>query len=726
MGQFYKGTEASFLDDAMFKLPYELMGKAIDKKDKEVEVATEATSALSSLLQAKGLSADDPRLQEIIGGYTNQIQGISSGIYSDAMNAAKYTPQIENLKKQISTDWKMGEVSKIEGNLAAYNAWEEETKKQIDKAGNKISPQQWELLKAKKLAEFKGTGYKNPNTYNTFTGEALLEKKPADEFVDSIFKEKVGSLKSVSWDNEGKQWRVQGERGTAGFTEKELIDAYSSALLADPNQLQALSQLNSLGVPGYQEQLFDEKGLIIDGARPNALLRELDLAKQKYGKVTVKTSKAVSLSEEGKQELAYSIKQRDEEQPVGFTFTDTVKQPLTADYSSYSKTKRNLVISKNSLFTLVANKLDLHTKEERDKLGLQIGSGDYSAFKRIPDGEGYVEQFRDLFAKQHLQNEVEKDYNSWVKGRAKNSKGEVLTTAIVNGKKRTIPANPNTEEGRAKLFSIYSKQPGFQQNIPVNYIADNLSAGIGPKATKAIGKVLGDLKGSLSLNLHTAKNKNTVYTNVNGTTKVKLLLPSEIPPGLRKDKYTDGKMYPVDKNGVFLIPALNSDGTILAQNIVNLHLATDLKYNAPTGETDEDGEMVLGGFSGSKNNLVFKTGTARVVDRNVNNKTVFAMPVSGGDFDVIATLDANTIQQPDLQRYINDPNRQATQKFNDWQTMVPPNLSVASTPLGKIGKSSSKGWYLLNSKTGQKLSPAEGKRTQEELSWAYYNRARQQ
>jgi len=37
MGQFFKGTEATFIDDAMFKLPYELMGAVIDKKDKAID-----------------------------------------------------------------------------------------------------------------------------------------------------------------------------------------------------------------------------------------------------------------------------------------------------------------------------------------------------------------------------------------------------------------------------------------------------------------------------------------------------------------------------------------------------------------------------------------------------------------------------------------------------------------------------------------------------------------
>ena len=37
MGQFYKGTEATFLDDKMYKAPYELMGAMIDKKDKAID-----------------------------------------------------------------------------------------------------------------------------------------------------------------------------------------------------------------------------------------------------------------------------------------------------------------------------------------------------------------------------------------------------------------------------------------------------------------------------------------------------------------------------------------------------------------------------------------------------------------------------------------------------------------------------------------------------------------
>lgn len=739
MGQFYKGADITFLDDAMYNAPSELMGQIIAKKDKEVEDTAKAKDELSALLDAKGLKADDPRLQEIIGGYTNQVGDISSGIYGDAMNAATYMPKIEDLKRKINTDWKMGEVAKIQGNLAAFNTWEEETKKQIDKAGNKVSPQQWELLRAKKLAEFKGTNYQNANTYNTFSGEALLEKKPSDVFIDDMFKEKVGKVKSISWDQDRGLWEIKGERGTEGWNDQDLKSAYKASLAADPNQLGAMQQLNTLGVPGYQEPLFDEKGqLIVDDTKNNAFLRELNYAKEKYGIVNVKTSNAQLMNDAGKQEYAFGIKERDVEQPVGFSFEDTDKQPLTHDYGTYANTAKNIVASKNQLFTTVANKLNLQGEEARTKLATQIAKGDYSAFAGIPDSEGYVEQFKQLFAKQQLQTEVNKDYTTWANKQPKDSKGHILVAITDKGKRRLVPVLQNSEAGKAQLFNIYSKQPGFQKNVASTYIADNIQAGVGAKATIAIGKTLNDLGGNLSLNLHTAKNMNAVYTTPDGSNNVRL-----VPPG-GDVKYSktavypvNGKTYKVDDKGNFVIPALDTDGNMQAQNLVNLGLATNLEYTQPTTTVDptnpnEPGDVgggtTVAGLTvnGKKNNLTFKSGSARVVDRNINGKAAIAIPVTGGDFSVIATLDANTIQQPDLQRYINDPSRKALQVYNDWKTSVPPVLTPVPVAKGlTVGKSVSKGWYVV-SKDGKKMSPAEAGKTQEDLMTLYYKKARQE
>ena len=738
MGQFYKGAEATFIDDAMFKLPYELMGKVIDKKDKEVNDAIDTTVALNSLLDAKGLKTDDPRLQQIIGGYTNRIDDMTKSIYKDVGNAFTYMPQINDLKRQITTDWKTGEVSKIQTNLATYNAWEEEEKKRLEKAGEKLSEEQWSLLKAKKLKDYEtkgGVNYQSPTEYNAFDTEALLEAAPEMDFIDGIFKEKVGTLKSVSWDNENGNWRVQGERGTAGFTEDELRKAYKAAIIADPNRLKALMQRNDLGVYGYKNPLFDEQGqILIDSERPNAFYNGLVLAKQKYGITDVKKSDSRSLSEEGKQELAYGIKKRDEEPVVGFNFQDTERHDLTYDYGTYTNTKANIIAQKNNIFTTVANKLNLKG-DARLALGAQMAKGDYSALKGIYDSESYIEQFKDLRAKQVLQEAVESEFTTWKNKQPRNAKGQiVMKTTGKDGKLITQVVDAKNAQGQEILFNKFSAQPGFVKERIDAYSADNDLAGLDAKTTKAIGKTLGALRGSLTLNLHTAKDKETVFKNQQGE-NVRLVSPTDIR-GLKVSTHEKINGYTVyeDAKGNFVVPALSPEGKIQAQNLVNLGLAQDLKFASEGGDEEPDGTgaptavtTTVPGMTinGKETNLTFSSGEARLVDKNVSGRPVFAIPVRGGNFDLVATVDANTIQEEGVQAFINNPNRIATAKYVEWKKSVPPTLPAkTNSKTGyTIGKSPKLGWYVVDKK-GKQHTAAAMQKTEAALEKQYYDAVR--
>jgi hypothetical protein len=733
MGQFYKGADISFLDNAMFKLPYELMGKVIDKKDKEVQDTIDTTVALNSLLQAKGLKVDDPRLQEIIGGYTGKIDDLTKSIYGDVGNAMTYMPKVNELKRQITSDWKTGEVSKIEGNLALYNAWEEEQKKKLEKEGKNISEDQWALLKAKKLKDFTGTDYKNSLTYNTFEGEALLGATPEMDFIDGIFKEKVGNLKSVSWDNENGNWRIQGERGTAGFTDKELRDAYKAAVIADPERLKALMQKNQLGVPGYQAPLFDNKGqILIDSNQPNVFYNGLKLAEEKYGLTDVKKADSKTLSYTGQKEVDYGIKQRDEEPVVGFNFADTEKHDLTYDFKTYAQTKADIIAQKNNIFTTVANKLNLKG-EARQKLAAQMGRGDYSALRGIYDADTYIEQFKDLRAKQVLQEAVEADFTAWKAKQPKNAKGEVIITVVgKDGKVTKQAVNPKDAQGQEVMFNRFSSQPGFVKERIDDYSADNTEAGLDAKTTKAIGKTLNSLKGTLSISLHTAKDQATVFKNQDGE-NVRLVTPKNVA-GLKVSSHAKVNGYTVyeDAAGNFVIPALSPEGKIQAQNLINLGLGQGLEYSAGAeGDDEGDGEepasttitgMVI---NGKKENLTFHSAEARLVDKNVGGKPVFAIPVKGGNFSVVATVDANTIQEKHVQDWINSPTRIANAKYVDWKKSVPPTLPATTNRQAgyTIGKSQKLGWYVVT-KSGKQISAAAAGKTEAALEKLYYDAVR--
>ena len=120
MGRFYQTTAPEFVDDAMFKLPYEQMGAVLLAKDAKVGDDIEAQTALGELLKAQGLKVDEPRVNEKIKQYEDKIQQNVDYIRGNVLN---YDPtELSKLKREINEDWNRGEIAAIQGNKAAFDA----------------------------------------------------------------------------------------------------------------------------------------------------------------------------------------------------------------------------------------------------------------------------------------------------------------------------------------------------------------------------------------------------------------------------------------------------------------------------------------------------------------------------------------------------------------------------------------------------------------------------
>ena len=133
MGANYRGPQIDFVDDAMYKLPYELIGNMIDKKDKEAEEALTNSSALSDLLSIQNLASDDEDAKKILSGYETEIESLTADINNNIVNAGAYSPKIEALKRKLAKDKREGDWSKIENNKALFDTWYKEEKTRAEK-----------------------------------------------------------------------------------------------------------------------------------------------------------------------------------------------------------------------------------------------------------------------------------------------------------------------------------------------------------------------------------------------------------------------------------------------------------------------------------------------------------------------------------------------------------------------------------------------------------------
>jgi hypothetical protein len=286
MGQFYKGAEATFIDDAMFKLPYELMGTVIDKKDKEVEGALSANTELNSLIdKISALSPDEPRANEIRQGYSSQIEAITNAIYSDPMNATTYMPKINSLKKQIGLDFTSGEVSKIEANKASYDIWEKELKEKIKSKPEQYPPDVVKDLTSKKLGEYKmkgGLGYKPSGDFTEFETEEAIGLEDSADILKGLMEGSIkGHNKSTSWNNDKGGWTVKSDTSEEFYTPDQLQNMWVNHLSTNPNIVSAVGQRKSLGYGPYQKS-FDDKGSV-SFEEGSWFKTAMDQLQEKYG-----------------------------------------------------------------------------------------------------------------------------------------------------------------------------------------------------------------------------------------------------------------------------------------------------------------------------------------------------------------------------------------------------------------------------------------------------------
>jgi hypothetical protein len=257
MGQFYRGAEATFLDDAMFKLPYELMGKVIEKKDKEVNDSIDTLTAYSDKLKADVLEEDSPQLRAKIQEYQQRIDKTIQNIQNDPMNYNLQTGEIKALSRDITRDWSStGQIGSMEGNKKQFLA-EKERIADLVKAG-KLDPAIAIREEAMIREKYKAEGGLKWNKESQKAENALDIQ---NQYFKVEFDEKfLTHMKPDEWSEEYDTARgmyiYTNKNSGKQLTREDIIQTYLTQLGSDTPTLYAANRYAQLGgdqdLPGYE------------------------------------------------------------------------------------------------------------------------------------------------------------------------------------------------------------------------------------------------------------------------------------------------------------------------------------------------------------------------------------------------------------------------------------------------------------------------------------------
>ena len=349
MGRFYETVAPEFVDDAMFKLPYEQMGAVLLAKDEKVGSDIEATTALGELLKAQGLKVDEPRVNEKIKQYEDKIQQNVDYIRGNVLN---YDPtELSKLKREINEDWTRGEIAAIQGNKAAYEKdlalWREMQKKEPEKYNDNYI----NTLAEQSLKRYQGIGYEGPSKYNTYSGLDATAMPDMNKWVDEALKDAIPDFKSVSKEVDTGKWLVKTGTSTKEMTDKDINEILQTRLGGDPNLQMALKQRSEFGLEGFTD-LFDEEGnlkpTIGFGEKGQTLFANNILGNsfksgiEKYGFKETTSTRDMQANPYALKDYDYALAKKKEQEDAEFiTVTDTNNVPtFTGNGAKDFKDKR--------------------------------------------------------------------------------------------------------------------------------------------------------------------------------------------------------------------------------------------------------------------------------------------------------------------------------------------------------------------------------------------------
>lgn len=396
MGRFYQTAEPTFVDDAMFKAPHELMGQVLQQKEKQVDDEIASAVTMLDKLQAEGLKADQPRLKEIIGGYEQKVNDIVDKIKDNPIDYYKQNSAIRQLGRDINKDWTIGEVAGIQGNKKAYFDWTKNVDEEVKKNPKLYANGQSDALKSAILNGYKGIGYDaNTGNYNLLHTEEIAGMQDMTSFLKDVMDNAVQDTNTtIKWDNDKGQYRVKGEKTDKYYSKDQLQDLYSNALTTNPDLLAGLKQREKLQLDGFSGN-FDTNGQPVL-APGNYVTEGLDYMLNKYGGKESIRDNSKTYNKMWEAEYAHSMEKRKEQEEtdyVDWAVNDVVTSFAGTDHVDFTEKRNNIMktidSTKNEVSQIALQNLGYKNigdlKQRNPKLYNQIWvNGDFSAVKNTP------------------------------------------------------------------------------------------------------------------------------------------------------------------------------------------------------------------------------------------------------------------------------------------------------------------------------------------------------
>jgi hypothetical protein len=324
MGQFYRGAEATFLDDAMFKLPYEQMSTALKAKDDAINSTIQTAIKLGDFDVAHHV-IDTEDAAAVKSAWDNKITSMVDQIRQNPLDYKKYQGDITGLSMDLNRDINFGDIAAIGKRKTQIDTYQEE----LD-ALYKKDPDKYFHKQALFKEQLKNSGrYIDPDTgkYNYFNGEDILGSDTMSNIADSAVKDATGKIFEKIRVNEQGQFQIEKAGKTEGFDDQRLKELLVNYIKANPTIVSAYGQKERLGVASLEQEVN----------------QGIEYLRSKYGQHVTSDTYKQTYNALGNHAAIFNFDEEKKNQDRAIVNQSAFTTNLTVDYTTMNNARQNAI-----------------------------------------------------------------------------------------------------------------------------------------------------------------------------------------------------------------------------------------------------------------------------------------------------------------------------------------------------------------------------------------------
>lgn len=701
MGRFYETSTPQFIDNKMYELPYEMMYKAIQTKDKAVDDTISTAVSLFDNLKANVYTTDADRANQIIMEKQQKIDEIVSNIKKSPGDYNKFSGDIRTLGRDIAHTFTQptGEITLMEKNnkdiVSQIASIKEKHKNDPAYAEAEINALKQSYAQGLQYDPTARRGKSNPNIVQTYD---------LSHTVDDFLKTK---LEGDEWEKEkdtrsGTGYIYRDKKSREELTPEKIAQAYQQYFNSHQDIQGAVGRRKELGVTGFTDAdlansvNFNEKGQIA-GIGSDWYGRNIGaaIANMKY----VKTKDSNTIHDDAQfartQARGWALADKEKETPehIGWTYGGAYQ----VDANSAGTFQNALTNANTGLFETYNQVLSASGVQPNSELGKMVLSGNSHAIKAAlakaePATAQKITNTYEAYRTQknflNAQAEGFKDYAAKKGIKIDTSKGSWL-----NAKTQT-------------MYNEYLQSSGTalgEKNISNNLITLD-KTGISKETNTELRKTLKQNFDDLVFNVdQTVKGSYLTFEKADGNKviyvpqgdkqagKIVTITPKEGNKSIKKHTVE----YRTAPGGMLSVQSLIKDGLVMAQK-------------------GKDDEFVYTTRENGKNVGIVPDEETFGLDNSLDNagRSNYGMTMQVGNYRLPVLIPTDAIKIPSVDRYVQE-------NYDDMQF----NQFMKKTNLNTLGKATAPGpngstlmtekgraYYITSKGEKQEITAPEQKR----------------